>query len=233
MTGPESSSPGFSPAELDRLKVEGDLRLREAELELRKREQESNRKTAALSSPVIVAVFSALFGVLGTGLGAGLQGYWNASLEQQKFEYGLLEKALVTDNDPATDDLDLAKKKLLFLVESGVISRLDREQIKRMASDPSQLPVVQGQRDRAAVNRIVDAINSYQRKHGSYPESLTHLITEYPQLPEEIPILRNSKIRYEPDPGRGYVLTFAGQDGALDTRDDKIHDKTGLVRDVR
>ncbi|WP_426754616.1 hypothetical protein [Myxococcus sp. Y35] len=224
MTGPTSGPSSSSYPDLERLRVEGELRLREAELEFKRREQENTRKTAALSSPVIVAIFSALFGVLGTGLGAGLQGYWNASLEQQKFEYGLLERAL------ATDDNSLAAKRLLFLARSGIINRLDRTQIEQMAAEPSQLPLYdQGKLAGVSARKIINAVEAYRQTHGAYPDTLTRLSEEYPQIENEISLLGKTKIQYTPDPDRGYIFKFAGQDGYLGTPDDKIHDKTGLT----
>ncbi len=87
-----------------------------------------------LSSPVIVAVASAVFGLLGTAVGIALQGYWNNELERTKFEANLVLDAL-----KAEDEKQRAKR-LLFLVESGLIDGLNKERIQRFANKPSSLP---------------------------------------------------------------------------------------------
>ena len=38
----------------------------------------------------------ALVGLVGTGVGAVLQGFWNTRLEREKFEFSLIQKALDT-----------------------------------------------------------------------------------------------------------------------------------------
>ncbi|NJP11539.1 MAG: hypothetical protein HC866_20410 [Leptolyngbyaceae cyanobacterium RU_5_1] len=114
-----------------------DITLRERELILKEREvalkeQEIKEKLNLekrnlwFSSPLLIGVFSAIFGLLGTGIGAGLQGYSNFhlekqkfdsnfQLERQKFEFSLIQKAL------EIKDRNEAAKQLLFLVNSGII----------------------------------------------------------------------------------------------------------------
>ncbi len=86
------------------------------------------------TSPLILA----LVGVLGTGIGASLTGYWNAQLERQKFESSLIRKALedATPNEAA--------KSLKFLVGIGALNSLDRNEIDKIADKPERLPVFLG-----------------------------------------------------------------------------------------
>jgi len=122
-----------------------DIALREKELALRERElqikeQEVKEKAAVenrnlwFSSPLLVGVASAVFGLLGTAVGAGLQGYFNFQLERQKFESALIQNAL------ETDDTSQAIKRLQFLVDSGVIRSLDAAKIQQLTENPDQIP---------------------------------------------------------------------------------------------
>jgi hypothetical protein len=86
------------------------------------------------SSPLIIGLASAIFGVVGTAVGAGLQGYSNFQLERQKFEFTLIQKSL------ETKDTDEAAKRLQFLVDSGVIKSLDSNKIRELAESPKDLP---------------------------------------------------------------------------------------------
>jgi hypothetical protein len=54
-----------------------------------------------LASPLLLAVV----GLIGTGVGAISQGFWNTRLEREKFEFGLIAKALDTnDKDNAAKE---------------------------------------------------------------------------------------------------------------------------------
>ena len=88
-----------------------------------------------LTSPLLIAAISAVFALLGTGVGAALQGYWNTRLERQKFESGLIEKALNTDKK------ELAAANLQFLVNAGLLLTVDPEKIQQLAQHPDQLPI--------------------------------------------------------------------------------------------
>jgi hypothetical protein len=82
--------------ELERERIKVDATLKRRELIIRVRELRINEKKNglagrdALSSPIILA----LVGLLGTGFGAGFQGFWNARLERQKFESEMIKLAL-------------------------------------------------------------------------------------------------------------------------------------------
>lgn len=149
-------------AGLPSLQGQYDLELRKAELALREkeyalREREVEGRLALekrgiwFSSPLIVGVFSAVFGLLGTGVGAALQGYWNTQLERQKFESALIQRAL---EEP---DRSEAAKRLLFLVNAGIIQGLDGSRIARLASDPQQLPTSSHQAVREGILTIREA----------------------------------------------------------------------------
>jgi hypothetical protein len=77
-----------------------------------------------LSSPLLLAIV----GLIGTGIGAGLQGFWNARLEKQKFESSLVEKALSAANR------DKAAKSLKFLVDAGLVNGLNTDNITKLAA---------------------------------------------------------------------------------------------------
>ncbi|MEM1242217.1 MAG: SH3 domain-containing protein [Cyanobacteria bacterium P01_H01_bin.26] len=124
-----------------------ELELAERELALKEHEIrakiEIERKGVLLSSPLLIAGVSTVFG---TAIGAWLQGNANLNIEQQKaeavlqlerqkFEFSLMEKAL------EKQDTEEAGKQLLFLVNSGVIRDLDTEKIRLIAETPETLPI--------------------------------------------------------------------------------------------
>lgn len=124
-----------------------DVAIREREITLKEREiafkeQETKAKIELdkrgvwFSSPLLIGLFSAVFGILGTGIGAALQGYSNLQLERQKFESSLIQKAL------EIKDRKEAAKTLLFLVNSGVIQSLDKAKIRKIAENSEQLPAL-------------------------------------------------------------------------------------------
>src|SRR5258706_114931 len=101
-----------------------EIRLREKELDARMAAGgEPARRHSWLTSPLLVAVGSTIFGLLGTGVGAALQGFSNTALERQKFESGLIQKAL------ETSDKNEAATNLQFLVGIGLISQFDTQKI--------------------------------------------------------------------------------------------------------
>ncbi|NJR62704.1 MAG: hypothetical protein HC769_30270 [Cyanobacteria bacterium CRU_2_1] len=126
-----------------------ELALKEKELALKEQEVkakiELERRGVWFSSPLLIGIASAIFGLLGTGIGAALQGYSNSQLERQKydsnfqlerqkFEFSLIQKAL------EIKDRNEAAKQLMFLVDSGVIQSLDSAKIRKIAEQPNQLP---------------------------------------------------------------------------------------------
>jgi hypothetical protein len=86
------------------------------------------------ASPVLLA----LVGLIGTGIGAVLQGFWNTRLEREKFEFSLIQKAL------DTPDQKQAGRNLKFLVQAGLISGFDGKKIETLADSPDQLPIFLG-----------------------------------------------------------------------------------------
>jgi hypothetical protein len=129
-----SAEDGLRDVEL-RLR-EKELRLKEQELDAKAAEISANRRHVWLGSPMMMAAASAIFGLVGTGFGAVLQGFSNTALERQKFEAGLIQKAL------ETPDKNEAAKNLLFLVGVGLISQFDTQKIAMMARDPQKLPTI-------------------------------------------------------------------------------------------
>lgn len=95
-------------------------------------ESDASRGGAGLwfASPLLLA----LVGLVGTGVGAVLQGFWNTRLERETFEFSLIQKAL------DTADKDEAGRNLKFLVEAGLISQFDGKKIEALASTPDKLP---------------------------------------------------------------------------------------------
>jgi hypothetical protein len=107
---------------------EQDLRQRDIDL------RAADQRSLWLSSPLLLAIV----GLIGTGIGAGLQGFWNARLEKQKFESSLVEKALSAANR------DEAAKSLKFLVDAGLVNGLNTDNITKLAAKPAELPAFLG-----------------------------------------------------------------------------------------
>jgi GUN4-like len=86
------------------------------------------------ASSIIIAVISAIAGLLGSGIAAVIQGFNQASLEQQKFESNLILKALEpkSQNERA--------KYLRFLVNTGLVKNLNQDGIKEVANNESSIP---------------------------------------------------------------------------------------------
>jgi hypothetical protein len=86
--------------DLERERITTEAALRREELAIRERETKLKETEAGragkkyysdlFKSPITLA----LIGLLGTGLGAALQGFWNTRLERQKFESEMIKLAL-------------------------------------------------------------------------------------------------------------------------------------------
>src|SRR5438552_14658709 len=134
MDKPESQETGSKEHEI---KDEFDLKKAEYALKVQefKAQSKVNERNSWFTSPILVVVLSALFGLLGSGIGAALQGYSNTQLERQKFEATLIQKAL-----ESTQQEERARN-LLFLVDAGLIKSLDSRKIEELARNPARLPV--------------------------------------------------------------------------------------------
>jgi hypothetical protein len=137
--------------------MEREILLKEREISLKeletKAQLEISHRNVWFTSPLLIGIFSALFGLIGTAVGAALQGYsnfqlekqkfeTNFQLERQKFEFSLIQKALENENKLILTGSDgqEAAKRLLFLVKSGVIKTLDADAIGKLANSPNDLP---------------------------------------------------------------------------------------------
>ena len=106
---------------LEEKRIDNDYRIREAELTLKREELASKAGadkqtiwTGGLS-PVAATVLVAFVGLLGSAVGAFLQGQSNLSLEQQKFESALISKAIEPENE------NERAQRLVFYTKLGLI----------------------------------------------------------------------------------------------------------------
>jgi hypothetical protein len=112
-------------------KVDREFLIKEREIELRKREVELKEKEFQKTkwglldpaSPIWLAVI----GVIGTFIGAWLQGSSNESLERKKFESELILKTATSN------DIEQNSKNLKFLLDAGFITE-GKDSIKKMLS---------------------------------------------------------------------------------------------------
>lgn len=120
--------------------IENDIRLREKELELKwakfRAEQATKSRTIKYAfSPLLTTIIAIASAVLGTIIGAGIQGIFNLKLEQKKLESNLILKAI------QTGDQNESAQNLLFLAEIGLISDYDGR-IVSLRDKPDKAPVL-------------------------------------------------------------------------------------------
>jgi Circadian oscillating protein COP23 len=140
---------------------EREIIVKEREIALKELETkvqlEINHRNIWFTSPLLIGLASALFGLLGTALGAVLQGQSNfqlekhkleasSQLERQKFEFSLILKALESKDKLILmgSDRKEAAKKLAFLVNLGVIKTVNLNAIKKLVDNPDDLPTFDG-----------------------------------------------------------------------------------------
>jgi murein L,D-transpeptidase YcbB/YkuD len=111
--------------------AQAELALREKELALKLRPE----KNSILTSPFLIAILTAISGLIGTGVGASFQGYWNTQLERQKFESSLIQKAV------ESEDKNEAAKSLNFLIETGILQSLKKENVQKFIDAPDTIPL--------------------------------------------------------------------------------------------
>lgn len=87
-----------------------------------------------MDNPVFIALITAIAGLLGTGIGAVIQGFNSSRLERQKFEAQLIMKAL--EPEDAQDRANYLK----FLVNVGLVKSLVGSEIRKVAEDPESIP---------------------------------------------------------------------------------------------
>jgi hypothetical protein len=155
---------------------EKEILLKEREVSLKeletKAQMEISHRNVWFTSPLLIGIFSALFGLIGTAVGAALQGYsnfqlekqkfeTNFQLERQKFEFSLIQKALENENKLILTGSDgqEAAKRLLFLVKSGVIKTLDADAIGKLANSPNDLPTFTTETTRARSTFLCQIVN--------------------------------------------------------------------------
>jgi hypothetical protein len=150
-----------TPLKIDHERWQGDYELRKREIEVKERDQHRSR----WSSPVVLAVLAAALAALSN---AGVT--WQNGLEQRKLETTKAAQAKIMEETKAeaarilevvkTGDADKAAANLKFLVDTGLITNLDRvEKINaflehRPAGGGPSLPSSQSPNDREMVRMM-------------------------------------------------------------------------------
>ena len=130
------------------------LKLEQVELQREivalKKEQLTNAKPSGKAKlnlgPFATTVLVAFVGLIGTGVGALAQGWFNRQLERDKFEFN---KQIERQKNEAnlvlkvveTGDLENAQRNLLFLVKAGFIED-PGGRIAALANNPNTAPVL-------------------------------------------------------------------------------------------
>jgi hypothetical protein len=132
---------------------ETQLSSQQKELGMREKELEAkiklDQRNIWLASPLLIGCVTAVAGLIGTGIGAILQGNATYNLERQKFEYSLIQNALKAPNQ------EDAAKQLVFLVDTGVINSLDSNRLRSIAkTNPGDIPYNPGTFEDGRVGRI-------------------------------------------------------------------------------
>ncbi len=160
---------------LEEKRLENEYRLREAELALRREELTASKENPTKAegdkkgiSPLYATLLAAVVGLIGTGLGAAIQGWSNIQLERQKyeanmqleskkFESGLISKAL----EPADENERL--KFLKFYIKTGLVKdKTLAKSLEAFEKDPSLIPQV-AVRDPGQVSREAPSLDEYRR----------------------------------------------------------------------
>lgn len=164
-------------------------------------------------SPVLATVLVAFIGLLGTGIGAYLQGRSNLELELAKFESEIILRGL--DNEHPLERV----KYLSFITKAGLIKpgRISQPYLDSLAQAPEQIPRVVSQDRSPALSRLERAsqqeregfehllagrydaaIESFERAETIYPSF--HSVYEISRL------LRRERIQLDDPAGRSRVL---------------------------
>jgi len=112
------------------------------------------------NTPLLIAIVTAVVGLLGTGVGAIIQGFNDTNLERQKFESQLVSKALESEHAQGRADY------LKFLVELDLVNGLNRQKIDEYVEKPESIP-------RAGPALDIDAASESFRSKGEIPGHIT------------------------------------------------------------
>jgi len=141
--------------EIYKRKVEGELLLKEKELEIRTSEKKESNKKSITLSPGQVTIIVAVIGLLGTYLGSFLQGMNNQKLERLKFESEIILKVL------GADDIEQNKRNLNFLLDAGFIKDNEAE-LRKLLKDTSFNVRITSNEDRITKNTIVGFVSDIE-----------------------------------------------------------------------
>jgi len=134
------------PNDVERIRVEGDLRLREMELETRKNELEFKKEkwsreiakgsiwSLASIGPGAATILAAAIAVIGGIIGASITGYANLGLEREKLRSRLILKSVET-RDPKE-----AIKMLRFFLDLGLLEDTTGA-IAEYEKNPERIPL--------------------------------------------------------------------------------------------
>lgn len=182
--------------ELERERLAGELELKRAEIALRRDELDAThaqqRRAGVAFSPLATGIIAALVGLVGTGVGAYMQGRSQLNIERLKFESNLILKAIETGNR------EEAKNNLLFLVHAGFIEDTGGK-IAALAQNPSAIPVlpfsgnidVETMRMKRALDRREQTLD-IRRKRADEKASLEERL---PRLPVEERAAAHERLR--------------------------------------
>ncbi len=101
-----------------------------------------NKRKAFSINPIVGTVLVAMIGLVGTGIGASIGGYYNIKLEKEKLRSGLILKAVET-TDPQS-----ALNYLKLLKDTGLVKDIDTT-IETWSEDLESIPL------RPSINQLV------------------------------------------------------------------------------
>src|SRR5215468_663888 len=121
---------------LEERKFEAESKLRELDLALKRRE---SSWTGRLFSPLTATLLAGVLTLLGTAIGALIQGSNTLHLEAEKEQHELILKMV------AVGDVEQARKNIKFLAETGLITRPELAKKLLEAKETPVLPRPSGQ----------------------------------------------------------------------------------------
>ena len=130
----------------------------------------------------------------------------------------------IREQSRGIQDFEVVDYRLCIAVVEGRLSKAKYEEFvnhvfkQLVIETPTSTEYSKGKKDGQAVRGITNVLAQFYEEKGRYPSSLNEV-----QVAEYVSVLGETRIRYSPNEQRGYELRFAGQDGLLDTSDDKQH----------
>jgi len=160
-------------------------------------------------------------GAIGVVIGGLVEWKKEDSLAQKQFEYSLIENAL-------TKEEGLAQQELNFLLELGLITKIDTTAL-RVRIENANLPAV-GYWDGFVISNLKGLLAAFYRRNNKFPKDMNEFVLAFP-LSLHLKIIGKQNLRYQAmgNDSADCLLSFAGKDNRWGTADDKTYDTNDVL----